>query len=210
MAGDFYAYLWLLAGYAKWLLTGGPFLMDTLLKRYRPDYAAKLDRFIAPELRRQLEIGVLIAAIFFAGFLTWRDEHNALIVAEGHRMISRRLSDSEKENLRRAFQDKNKEIPIILVQSISGVEPGKYAFDFVEFFKSINLNAVSIGREAIPYEDDAVGLMVGLRDKDHPSDSAKAFISGLLGAGFQIRQVEYDRGGTNAPDFDLFIGAQSS
>jgi hypothetical protein len=101
MAADFYSYLWLLAGYAKWLLTGGPFLVDTALKKYRPNWAAWLDKIILPETRRRFEIGLLLLAVFIAGFLAWRDEHTARLAAEGHGPGDsvRHLIDDQKARL---------------------------------------------------------------------------------------------------------------
>jgi hypothetical protein len=95
MLNDFGNYLWTLAGYAKWLLTGGPFLIDTLVKKYRPDWAAKLDKLLPPEQRRRFEIALLGLAIFFSGFLAWRDEHIARIPqGNGHLIPNLKERDS--------------------------------------------------------------------------------------------------------------------
>jgi hypothetical protein len=82
---DLSAYFWSLWGYARWLLAGGPFFVDTLLKRIWPEAAKRLDSLASPSLRRNIEIMMIIVALFAASFLAWKDEHHARLIAEGHR-----------------------------------------------------------------------------------------------------------------------------
>jgi hypothetical protein len=78
----FYAYLVALAGYGKWLLAGVPYLAEKIIKQARPEWIAHLDKWISAQLRTRIEIGILLAAIFVAGFLAWQDQHAARIQAE--------------------------------------------------------------------------------------------------------------------------------
>jgi hypothetical protein len=100
--GDLYSYLWLLAGYAKWLLAGGPFFIDSLIKRAKPDWAQKIDALVLPKTRQKIEIGAILLAMFIAGFLTWRDEHTAKLLAENtqieeNKALRARISNPENQ-----------------------------------------------------------------------------------------------------------------
>jgi hypothetical protein len=74
---DFWEYLTVLASYSKWLLTGGPFLAENIVKRVKPSWTRWLDQKISAAVRVRIEIGILFIAAFFAAFLAWRDEHVA-------------------------------------------------------------------------------------------------------------------------------------
>jgi hypothetical protein len=75
--GELWEYLIVLAGYGKWILTGGPFLAENIVKRVKPSWTQWLDKRIAAATRVRIEVGIIIVAVFFAGFLAWRDEHLA-------------------------------------------------------------------------------------------------------------------------------------
>ena len=205
MWGDLYTYFSLLWGYARWLLAGGPFLIDTVIKRAKPEWARWLDGYLLPKTRQRIEVTIILLAVFFAGFFAWRDEHVARLLAEGHPEVRRHLTDDEKARLKEVFA--GKPMPLIIVSTISGPEPERYAYDFIEFFKSIGFNAVE-SPNAVPLNDDDVGLMIGIRDKDNPSDAAKLFVKLFLDAGFRVKQVKYAIDQANPIDFDLFVGAQ--
>jgi hypothetical protein len=80
--GEFYEYLWALAGYGKWLVTGGPYLVENVVKRLKPEWIAWLDTKISAQFRRRIEVGIVLIAVFLAGFLAWRDEHIARQIVE--------------------------------------------------------------------------------------------------------------------------------
>ena len=71
---DFTDYLVALAGYGKWLLTGGPFLAENVLKRIKPSWIRWLDERIPPAMRIRVEVAIFLAAVFLAGFFVWNDE----------------------------------------------------------------------------------------------------------------------------------------
>jgi hypothetical protein len=80
--GEFSEYLWALAGYGKWLLTGGPFLVENIIKRVKPSWIQWLDKKISAAIRLRFEIAIILIAVFVAGFLAWRDEHLARAALE--------------------------------------------------------------------------------------------------------------------------------
>jgi hypothetical protein len=82
LMGEFYEYLLALAGYGKWLLSGGPYLLETLVKRLKPSWIERLNSVVSAKARLRAETGIVMMAIFFAGFLAWRDEHIARQGAE--------------------------------------------------------------------------------------------------------------------------------
>jgi hypothetical protein len=82
MWGDLHSYLLALGSYWKWAVTGGPFLLDNIVKRVRPDWAKKLDELLPPPRRQKYEIRLMVLVAFLAGFLAWRDEHHARLDVE--------------------------------------------------------------------------------------------------------------------------------
>jgi hypothetical protein len=75
MVQDLLSYFWALWGYARWLLAGGPFFVDAILKRAFPAASAWIDKRIHPTTRVRIEVALLFFAVFSAGFFSWRDEH---------------------------------------------------------------------------------------------------------------------------------------
>jgi hypothetical protein len=77
---DFWSYIGVLWADARWLLAGGPYFIDTIVKRAWPDGAEWLNGFVRPKIRYNIEITIIGLAIFLAGFLAWRDEHHARLM----------------------------------------------------------------------------------------------------------------------------------
>lgn len=206
LIADFVAYVWALWGYEKWLLAGGLYLLDTVLRRMGK--AEILDRFMSRRARNVVEVGLLVAGLFGAGFLAWRDEHGARLVAEGRPALGRRLSADEKAALRRSFAEKKGAIPIIIISAVTLPEAGRYALDFAAEFQKMGF-AVTTDTTAIAMDEDDRGLMVGVIDPAKPSEAARAFIKGMLDAGFRIKQVKYEVDPGGLSDFDLFVGERA-
>jgi hypothetical protein len=61
---------------------GGLFGVDEFLGRISPDAKAWLDRKLAPNKRRRIEYGIIVVAVFAAGFFTWQGEHRDRLKAE--------------------------------------------------------------------------------------------------------------------------------
>ena len=56
--------------------------MDSVLEYYWDDYRKWLDRYVSKETRHKCILMISFCGVFFAGFLAWRDEHEARIEAE--------------------------------------------------------------------------------------------------------------------------------
>jgi hypothetical protein len=82
--------------------TAGALLgVDQLIRTHWPWGAARLER-IPTLLRRRIEFGLLVAAIFYAGFSAWSDEHEARVKAEQgaiYRSTDRHLTSEERVRL---------------------------------------------------------------------------------------------------------------
>ncbi len=206
MWDDFSSYLSALWGYARWILAGGPYFADAIVKRAFPKGAAYLDRFLKPNIRRILEITLIVGALFWASFLAWRDEHHSRLIAEGRLPINRHLTESEKAEIAKEFAGRNKDIPSIIVSSISEPEAVRYAHEFYTQLSALKFNtSLNVGAYS-PNESDR-GLMVGVANPDKPSDAAKLFITLMLQAGFRVKQIRYGEPGLPAPgEIDLFVG----
>jgi hypothetical protein len=114
--GDFSSYLEALWGYARWLLAGGPFFIDTVLKRVSPKLSAYLDRLATPRSRQNIEVSIIAIAIFLASFLAWRDEHRALIDSEKAR--TQALSDLSEAKKKLSISEATKEGQIFIKSNL--------------------------------------------------------------------------------------------
>lgn len=206
MGDDFYSYLGALWGDARWLLAGGPYFVDAIVKKAWPSGAEWLNTFVGPKIRRNIEIVFIVLAIFFAGFIAWRDEHHARLIAEGHFPINRHLTDVDRNNLATVFEGHNQEIPLIIISSIDNSEAIRYAHEFYTEFKTLKFNTFLI-TNAYSMDEADRGLMIGISDPDNPSSPAKLFTSLMLKAGFVVKQIRFGEPGSPAiGEFDLFIG----
>jgi hypothetical protein len=61
------------------------FGLDPIIRAYWPWGARQLDR-LSHQTRTRIEIAIVIAAVFYAGFSAWSDEHEARIAAEQAKM----------------------------------------------------------------------------------------------------------------------------
>jgi hypothetical protein len=76
----------------------------------------------------------------------------------------------------------------------------KQLFDDMHFNTTVTYNSV-------PLSDDENGLLIGIKDKDHPSDLAKSFQEMFLRTGLRVKQTKLVSIAP-FPDFDLFIGPE--
>ena len=72
------------AFFTNWFLymTAGPFLLDEIFKRICPKYRDKLSKYSSIRLRRRIEIAIILAGVFYAGFAAFSDEHTQREAAE--------------------------------------------------------------------------------------------------------------------------------
>jgi hypothetical protein len=120
---EFNDYLWALAGYGKWLVTGGPYLVENIVKRVKPKWIAWLDGRISARLRNRVEIGIILIAIFIAGFLAWRDEHIGRLQAEARSSANHQVHnrDAIKQQLQLFYAEGQK-----LAEGPPSKEPEQY------------------------------------------------------------------------------------
>jgi hypothetical protein len=140
MIADLSLYFWGLWGYARWFLAGGPFFVDTIIKRIFPEFASKIDRVVKPQTRVRIELLLLFLAMFVAGFLAWKDEHLGRIAAEGSpSRAGRHLTSGQQERLKtrlRADGDQKYSIQINSVPNCDECED--YAQEFRDVFNELN------------------------------------------------------------------------
>jgi hypothetical protein len=80
---DFQLYFVAIWANAKWLLAGGPYFLEGLVKRLFPDWwENNVDAQWPPAKRTRIEIVIMLAGVFLSGFFAWRDEHILKVAAE--------------------------------------------------------------------------------------------------------------------------------
>src|SRR5437588_10772658 len=70
--------------FRNWFLymTAGPFLVDEVFKRTCPQWRDRLGKYFPAKNRRRLEVALIIAGVFYAGFAAFNEEHIAREAAE--------------------------------------------------------------------------------------------------------------------------------
>jgi hypothetical protein len=185
MLDDFGSYLWALAGYARWLLAGGPYLIDTLLKRLSPEKAAWLDKRLSPQRRRRAEVGIFLAAIFFAGFLAWRDERVTRLSGERRTAnTARHLTDDQKVRMAEQMRLSPDENYVVEFNSVPNCDECEdYAQELREFVGT--LPGWKAGGDVITFAGSAnrTGLRLFANSKSSPKMVQKivsAFVSASI------------------------------
>ena len=122
----------------------------------------------------------------------------------------RSLSDEERTCIVSKFNGQVNSFPAILISAIPEDEPTAYATDISNLFLRMGFRTgVLRGWSKQP---DARGLMVGLKDPDHPSDLAIKFIGWMTDCKLLTHKpIKYNSFRSLLPfaaamDFDLFIG----
>lgn len=122
----------------------------------------------------------------------------------------RRLVDSEKRCLIAKFKDATKDFVAIIITSFPNDEAQKYATDFTNLFIRMGYQSGVIQGSPKSYDD--TGLIVGIKDPDHPSDAATKFKE-FFGACVALhdRRLVWSPPPTLLPqyqaiDFNLFVG----
>jgi len=118
----------------------------------------------------------------------------------------RKLSDAEKAKLRER-QDELRSFghPLFVYAGALGDSP-YYASDFIQFFKSIKVDAIGVETRCQPSLHE--GVMVGMKDPKAPSDHARVFIDILAAAGLRPSTTLWHDPPEQGLDFDLFICPQ--
>lgn len=205
--GDFGDYL-LALGPLWWgiVSAGGLFGLDEFLGRIAPNAKTWLDRKLAPHYRRKIEYGLLVVAVFAAGFFTWQGEHRELSKARHEQGVDtpRTLSGPERQFLLAHADDFRKlQYPLNITIGV-GPDTLDYAWEFYEFFKSIGVEAY--WPQPLACRAAERGILVGLKNPEAPSPEATMFIDLLRRAGMIVNTTKWFM--TVYPeslDFDLFI-----
>lgn len=206
----FYEYLCALWPHWIWFMTGGPFVAERITKQFWPRYDAWAMRFISPNVWLRVGFSAAVVGMFIASFLAFDDERAFLQKANGQLaglsgQVHRKLDKQQKSRLVAAFANKQKEFPILVVSSVSGLEAERYAYDFTKLFKDQKFNVQTIS-DALPEDDTDVGVMVGFISPDHLSQTDKDFLGAISAAKIPIKVVRLLAEPGSGLDFDLFIG----
>jgi hypothetical protein len=121
----------------------------------------------------------------------------------------RRLTAEQQSDLASALAPIAKEITPALYIFFEGTpEEARYLGDFVNILKKANINMFGPLIGYANTESDR-GIMVGLKNPEHPSDLAVKFIDALRKAGVEPSTTHW-RNAESAPgpDFDLFVAGQ--
>lgn len=120
MFGDLYDYIGTLG--PLWLSVAGssvPFVVNEALKpsgRYR----AWADRFARPEVRRVVLFTLIPLTVFWAGFMAWREEHAARMLAEANSASQTNpYAVSVSGDMSQFVKDDNEQVILSLVLSNS-------------------------------------------------------------------------------------------
>jgi hypothetical protein len=123
----------------------------------------------------------------------------------------RHLSDKQKQCLISKFKDTNKDFIAIVISAFPNDEAQKYAADFLNIFLRTGYQSGILAGTPKNYDD--IGIIIGLKDPEHPSDASKKF-KALIGACIELneRSLRWDPApGLLSPqfssiDFNLFVG----
>jgi hypothetical protein len=119
----------------------------------------------------------------------------------------RHLNETQKEELKNALLPFSEKVKTIAVYSGTG-EDSRYAYDFGQVMRAANITPMGPYPSAYPESENEKGVLVGLIDRDHPSDNAIQFIEALRAAGLNPHRT---KAGSNVAlfgnDFDLLIAA---
>ena len=119
----------------------------------------------------------------------------------------RKLTSSQKELLLSKNDDLLKLDQPIFVYAWTVGDSGEFAWDFVSFLSDQKIN--TIGQINVnTCRNNEKGIMVGITDFYHPSESAKSFYGILKSAGMSVSYTTWEEGHMQKltkNDFDLFI-----
>lgn len=120
----------------------------------------------------------------------------------------RRLTAEQQKDLASALAPIAKEITPVLYIFFEGTpEEARYASDFTAVFKKANVN-YSGPFFGYAIADSEKGIIVGLKNPEHPSDLALKFIDALRKAGVEPSTTRWPVENLPGLDFDLFVAGQ--
>ena len=137
---------------------------------------------------------------------------SALITNDPNRPVDgRHIKTDEKKCLISNFKDVQNKIPAVIITAFPEDEPQNYAKDFLGVFLRMGYATGILVGGSKHYGD--FGLMIGVKDLEHPSDTAKQFKDLIEKCYPNIRTIKFDVPTNLLPqfsniDFDLFIGSK--
>ena len=199
--GEFFQYV----SNAFWhlwpLLSAGSLLgIEEALGRYWAPAKEWSDR-LTHKHRRAVQITALFAALFYSGFLAWREEHAEKLVLESHisatgQRQDRHLTEDQKAKLKAAITPIADKLLPVVVMGTRESESLQYATEFMPVFHEAGLrmpNYTSPQRYgAVPTDITSTaprGILLGVHDKDRPPAGAIALRKALEQAIFPSSYV---------------------
>jgi hypothetical protein len=169
--------------------------------------ASGLPRFGGAELSRHYENGCHFAQDKLQVALANPANPGSALLTKSD---GRRLQDQQRQCLVSKFKDINKDFLAIIITAFPNEEAQKYATEISTLFLRMGYQSGVL--QGTPKSYDDTGLIIGLKDPDHPSDPAKKF-SEFVGSCLQLheRSLRWDPPPNLLPqftsiDFDLFVG----
>jgi hypothetical protein len=128
--------------------------------------------------------------------------HNAAIVPPSQ---WRRMTDDERATLISELRSWSAKPKAIAVYAVADSESRQFAAQFVDVFRSLNVEPRSM-EVALGFGSVDVGLMVGVQNPAAPSAQAREFFDILGRAGMKPRFTTWAKLGDEPNDFDIFVG----
>jgi hypothetical protein len=133
-------YLWALGANAKWMLAGGPYFLEGIVKRLAPEQFKKLEERWPATKRKPFEIWIMAIGVLLAGFFAWKDEHALRVAAETQvttlqtQLRQKKDRASIKEQLKNFFVTSNDIFFRQLPKDISNEDFQKFVADSNRWF----------------------------------------------------------------------------
>ncbi len=106
MITDFWTYIETVIGiwFGWWAITAVPVISSLLMPDVMPKVTARLDLWVPPGTRRRIYRVLLLAGIFVAGFIAWRDRYRDMVnewkpQVEQRDKTIRKLQDDNKKTI---------------------------------------------------------------------------------------------------------------
>ena len=169
-------------------MMGFPFIVDEAVKWFWPAGKEWLAANLSAQRRRNIEIALMLAGIFLAGFLAFKAEHLARLDAEritaGPATAARILSKQQRERLSSSLKIPATEHYAVEFNSVPNCEEcEEYAQDFRDFIST--LPGWKAGGSTLvfsmPYQ---IGLRLVLR-----SDEKSSVVAERIRAGFADAKI---------------------
>jgi hypothetical protein len=158
-----------------------------------PKHREEVDRFVAPETRRRILLGLSGLCLFLACFQAWDSEHRDV----------RSLSDSQKTKLVAEFAKLKSITTYVVIAFTNGDhESGTYMQDFADAIRRAGLEP----RYGFTSQDDRdqVGVIIALRDPKLPPPETELLRVALQSIGIEPKILGFPSAGFSVSGVDTF------